>query len=128
MPRTAAKTQSEPENFYEAVYKLVRKIPRGRLMTYGQIAVILGHPRAARAVGYALRACDGKNIPWQRVINAQGRISARAPIEGFLVQKVMLQSEGIRFDDTGTCDLKKYRWEPRNPGQYRFKTTREFPF
>lgn len=97
-------------------------------MTYGQIAVILGHPRAARAVGYALRACDGKNIPWQRVINAQGRISARAPIEGFLVQKVMLQSEGIRFDDTGTCDLKKYRWEPRNPGQYRFKTTREFPF
>lgn len=127
MPRVKPST-AEPANFYEAVYRLVRKIPRGRVMTYGQIAVILGHPRAARAVGYALRACSGKNVPWQRVINAKGRISDRAPIEGPLIQKVLLQAEGIKFDATDVCDLKKYRWEPRNPEPYRFETTREFPF
>ena len=124
----ARKQTAEPANFYEAVYRLVRKIPRGRVMTYGQIAVILGHPRAARAVGYALRACEGKNVPWQRVINAQGRISDRAPIEGPLIQKVLLQAEGVQFDATDACDLKKLRWEPRNPDAYRFETTREFPF
>lgn len=127
MPR-AKRDAAKPANFYEAVYRLVRKIPRGRVMTYGQIAVVLGHPRAARAVGYALRACEGKNVPWQRVINAQGRISDRAPVEGPLIQKVLLQAEGVQFDRTDACDLKKYRWEPRNPEPYRFETVREFPF
>lgn len=121
------KPVAEPANFYEAVYRLVRKIPRGRVMTYGQIAVILGHPRASRAVGYALRACSGKNVPWQRVINAQGQISTRAPIEGPLMQKVMLKAEGVRFDASDRCDLAKYRWEPPQPERYRFETTREFP-
>lgn len=124
----AKKADAEPANFYEAVYRLVRKIPRGRVMTYGQIAVILGHPRASRAVGYALRASSGKNVPWQRVINAQGQISARAPVEGPLMQKVLLKAEGVRFDATDSCDLAKYRWEPRKPDRYRFETTREFPF
>lgn len=125
MPRAP---RSQPANFYEAVYRLVRKIPRGRVMTYGQIAVILGHPRAARAVGYALRACSGRDVPWQRVINAKGRISDRMPVQQPLVQKTLLQAEGVRFDATGACDLRKYRWEPRNPDAYRFETVREFPF
>lgn len=127
MPRGKPKPDG-PVNFYEAVYRLVRKIPRGRVMTYGQIAVILGHPRAARAVGYALRASTGKDVPWQRVINAQGRISDRAPVEGPLIQKVLLQAEGVEFDASDACDLAKYRWEPRNPRPYRFETSREFPF
>ena len=118
----------EPEtNFYEAVYRLVRDIPRGRLMSYGQIAVVLGHPRAARAVGYALRACRGKDVPWQRVINAQGRISARGEVERPMLQRKILQKEGIKFDASETCDLKKYRWEPEEPGRYAFVARREFP-
>lgn len=123
----ATRTPGEPANFYEAVYRLVRKIPRGRVMTYGQIAVILGHPRAARAVGYALRASGGKNVPWQRVINARGRISDRTPVEGPLIQKVLLQAEGVQFNAGDACDLNRYRWEPRNPERFRFETSREFP-
>lgn len=114
-------------NFYEAVYRLVRDIPRGRLMTYGQIAVLLGHPRAARAVGYALRACRGKDVPWQRVINAQGRISAKGEVERPMLQRQLLQKEGIKFDATETCDLKKHRWEPDDPTPYVFQAKREFP-
>ena len=67
---------SEADTFYEAVYRIVRDIPRGRVMTYGQIATILGAPRAARAVGYALRASGKRSdVPWQRVINFRGGIS-----------------------------------------------------
>ena len=114
-------------NFYEAVYRLVRDIPRGRLMTYGQIAVILGHPRAARAVGYALRACRGKDVPWQRVINAQGRISAKGEVERPMLQRVLLEQEGVVFDASEACDLRGLRWEPKDPDRYLFRASREFP-
>ena len=79
----------EPRNFYEAVHRVVRKIPKGRVMTYGQIATILGAPRAARAVGYAMRACPDE-IPWQRVINRNGQISARSQVERPIIQKMLL--------------------------------------
>lgn len=119
----------EPDNFYEAVYRVVRDIPRGRVMTYGQIATVLGHPRAARAVGYALRACEGKDVPWQRVINAKGRISARGDTRRVLLQEQILDAEGVRFDSgDGSCDLKRYRWEPENRDEYTYETIREFPF
>ncbi|MFM1921956.1 MAG: hypothetical protein RLZZ303_3590, partial [Candidatus Hydrogenedentota bacterium] len=82
-------------NFYEAVYKLVRDIPRGRVMTYGQIATILGVPRAARAVGYALRGCSDPRVPWQRVINRQGEISGKGAGERPLLQRELLEEEGV---------------------------------
>ena len=108
-------------NFYEAVYQLVRKIPRGRVMTYGQIATILGCPRAARAVGYAMHAAGERHdVPWQRVINSRGRISAKTEVERPIVQRLLLEAEGIVFGHNGACDLRRFRWEPTNPQDYTF--------
>ncbi len=118
----------ESPNFYEAAYRLVRKIPKGRVMTYGQIATILGAPRAARAVGYAMRASGNRDVPWQRVINAQGRISGRSDVDRPLIQLMMLKAEGIKFDNTGACDLARYRWEPRNPDAYFHESSKDAPF
>ena len=118
---------TEPRNFYEAVYRVVRKIPKGRVMTYGQIATILGTPRAARAVGYAMRACPDE-IPWQRVINAKGQISARSQVERPIIQKMLLESEGVHFDDSEVCDLKRLRWEPRNPDRFYYAASKNAPF
>ena len=115
------------ENFYTAVYRLVREIPKGRLMTYGQIAVILGHPRAARAVGYALKACKGHDVPWQRVINAQGRISAKGEVVRPMRQRELLEREGVAFDRAETCDLKGLRWEPKDPERFVYRKSVEFP-
>ena len=116
-------------NFYEAVYKVVRDIPRGRVMTYGQIATLLGSPRAARAVGYALRAGGRRNdVPWQRVINGRGRISARNEVERPMLQRVMLEAEGVVFGLDAACDLAALRWEPEDRERYHFETERDFPF
>ncbi len=116
-------------NFYDAVYKLVRMIPRGRVMTYGQIATILGCPRAARAVGYAMHASGGLgDVPWQRVINSKGRISARTEVERPLLQRMLLESEGVLFDENGACDLGVYLWEPAEPESYRYEPAGKTPF
>jgi methylated-DNA-protein-cysteine methyltransferase-like protein len=116
-------------NFYEAVYRVVRDIPRGRVMTYGQIATILGQPRAARAVGYALRASGPRdNVPWQRVINAQGRISARGEVERPALQRELLEAEGIAFNADESIDLPRHRWEPPDPEAYTFETNADWPF
>jgi methylated-DNA-protein-cysteine methyltransferase related protein len=104
------------QDFYQQVYHLVAQIPSGRVMTYGQIAIILGCPTAARAGGYALRQSPpGSNLPWQRVINAQGKISPRGPgdlLHEPILQRVLLEAEGIQFDAHGKLDLARYRWEP----------------
>lgn len=119
----------EPENFYEAVYRLVRRIPRGRVMTYGQIATILGAPRAARAVGYAMRACSASSpVPWHRVINRMGGISSRGRAEGALLQRDLLEEEGVVFDDEERCHLEQYRWEPRHPDKYFYAASKDAPF
>lgn len=120
---------SAPRNFYEAVHRLVRKIPRGRVMTYGQIATILGAPRAARAVGYAMGACGASSpVPWQRVINRTGGISLRGRAEGAMLQRELLEDEGVVFDDEERCDLDKYRWEPRDPDKYFYGASEDAPF
>ena len=116
-------------NFYDAVYTLVRDIPSGRVMTYGQIATILGAPRAARAVRYALRALGpGTDIPWQRVINSKGGVSARGDVERPTLQYELLEAEGVPFGADGTCDLKLYRWEPECPEDYHFTPGGDMPF
>jgi methylated-DNA-protein-cysteine methyltransferase-like protein len=132
MPKAARKNRKagrfdRPKNFYEAVYRVVVGIPRGRVMTYGQIAALLGAPRAARAVGYAMRACpDG--LPWQRVINGKGQISGRSEVERPIIQKLLLQKEGVRFDRTETCDLKRLRWEPADPARFFYEGSVDVPF
>ena len=94
--------------FDRAVYALVRQIPRGRVATYGQLAALLGHPRAARAVGYAMKRCP-LGIPWQRVLNAHGGISLRANVGGMVTQRILLEHEGVPFR-RGSVNLGRYRW------------------
>ncbi len=100
-----------PSSNYRRIYAVVRRIPEGRVATYGQVAAEAGLPGHARQVGYALHALDDETVPWQRVINAQGRVSARAEPgwEGF--QRHLLEEEGVEFDDRGVVDLKRFRWQ-----------------
>jgi len=98
-------------NFYASVYRLVAQIPPGKVTTYGQIARWLGHPSAARAVGYALHALPtGSDLPWQRVINAAGRISSRSNRHYETIQRALLEAEGVRFDAYGNIDLPVFGW------------------
>ena len=101
---------------YAAVYAVVKKIPRGKVATYGQIALLAGMPRAARQVGLALRITPGSiKIPWHRVINAQGQISMRQhdwQSGGDDYQRALLENEGIEFNAAGKINLKKFRWLP----------------
>lgn len=99
-------------SFFERVYAVVQLIPKGRVATYGQVAAILEHPRAARTVGWALNGLPAElepRVPWHRVINAAGRISNTGNYDEQLRR---LKREGIRFDRQGYCDLRKYLWEP----------------
>ncbi|MCL4861379.1 MAG: MGMT family protein [Caldilineaceae bacterium] len=95
---------------YERVYAVVRLIPPGRVATYGQVASIVGNC-TARMVGYALASLPARSdVPWQRVINAQGKISLRADSAGNLLQRQLLEEEGVRFDAQGRVELRRFRW------------------
>jgi len=99
--------------FARAVYAIVRHVPRGTVVTYGQVAAILGHPRAARAVGTALARLPrslAHKVPWQRVINAAGKISYKGDFFRPEIQRRLLEAEGVRFSDGERVNLKKYRW------------------
>lgn len=98
--------------FFDQVHQVVRCIPAGKVATYGQIARLLGQPRAARTVGWALRAApEGSDLPWQRVINARGTVSFGAGTPGAELQRALLEAEGIVFDEQGRVDLKVHGWE-----------------
>ena len=104
------------ERVFEKIYKLVLKIPRGRVMTYGQIARLLDDRYSPRLVGWAMHVTpkDERNIPWHRVINSQGGISTgRVIIQEPNLQKWLLEAEGVVFDDRGRCDLAQYQWSGR---------------
>ena len=116
--------------FHRAVYRLVRKVPRGKVVTYGQVAAILGHPRAARAVGQALRLLPRNLlgvVPWQRVINAAGAISHRGDVLRPDLQRELLAAEGVRFDRSGRVDLERLRW-PGPRREWVVKLRSELPF
>jgi methylated-DNA-protein-cysteine methyltransferase-like protein len=107
-------------SFFEQVHQVVRLIPPGRVATYGQIARLLGQPRAARTVGWALRSTpEGDEIPWQRVINARGSISYGARSPGADLQRALLEAEGVVFDEQGRIDLKAYGWTGLDPAELR---------
>jgi methylated-DNA-protein-cysteine methyltransferase-like protein len=102
-------------NFYEQVYAVVRCVPVGNVTTYGRVAQMLGRPRAARAVGYALNALKDKpalhhDVPWQRVVNAQGRISLVNREFSANQQAVLLRQEGVAVDEQLRLDLARYLW------------------
>ncbi len=99
---------------YEPYYEVVRLIPEGRVATYGQVAFLAGRPGRARHVGRALRSLpEEHDVPWHRVLNAQGRISQRGLGDSEHLQRILLEGEGVRFSDAGIVSLKRFRWEPR---------------
>lgn len=102
----------DERNYRERVYEIVRQIPAGKVMTYGQIAEILGEGYTPRTVGYVLHASDSEGLPWQRVINSQGACSTGRLTMPANLQQQMLEAEGVKFDEKGRCDLAEYRWIP----------------
>jgi len=103
---------------YQRFYRVVRRIPRGRVATYGQVAALAGLPRGARLAGYALSALRGTahDVPWQRVLGARGRgfagVSLKDPM-GAAVQRDLLEREGVALDARGRIDLGRFGWRPR---------------
>jgi methylated-DNA-protein-cysteine methyltransferase related protein len=103
---------------YARIYGVVRRIPRGRVATYGQIAELAGLPGHARQVGYALHALPrGTTVPWHRVLNARGRLSLRREAGADLSQRIRLEREGISFDAAGRIALERLRWRPARNGR-----------
>ena len=99
--------------YRERVYEIVRRIPAGRVMTYGQLAELLGEGYTARTVGFAMHSApDG--VPWHRVINAQGACSTGRVVLPPDKQQRMLEAEGVAFDARGRCELGRYRWTPED--------------
>ena len=97
--------------YRERVFKIVRMIPAGRVMTYGQIAEILGEGYTPRTVGFVMHSADDKT-PWHRVINAQGGCSTRGLVLPHDKQQRMLEAEGETFNASGRCSLQEYLWIP----------------
>jgi methylated-DNA-protein-cysteine methyltransferase-like protein len=98
--------------YRERVFALVRRIPAGRVMTYGQVALVLGQGYTPRTVGYVMHAAGEENVPWQRVINSQGACSTGRVVIPQDMQRRMLENEGVVFNERGRCDLTLFRWEP----------------
>ncbi len=96
--------------FRERVYAVVRQVPPGRVTTYGDVAAVLGSPRVARQVGFALAALQDPAVPWHRVINARGAISFRGDTGRGEEQRRRLEGEGGVFDAAGRLDLRALRW------------------
>ncbi len=112
----------KPAGRYERIYAVIRRIPAGRVATYGQIAELAGLPGHARQVGYALSALREQSmVPWHRVVNAHGRLSlGRVIPEGDVEQRIRLEIEGVEFDADGRIALGRFQWRPprkkRTPG------------
>lgn len=103
MPRSDTRTR---------IYAVVKRIPRGRVATYGQVATLAGLDGHARQVGYALHNLPSRsNVPWHRVINARGEISPRSAGDSHELQRMLLEAEGVEFSLDGRVALKKYRWK-----------------
>ncbi|MBL4685625.1 MAG: MGMT family protein [Nannocystaceae bacterium] len=97
--------------FHARVFAVVRQVPAGQVTTYGQIATLLGSPRVARQVGFAMAGASHseQDVPWHRVINAQGAISDRGDFERAQEQRHRLEAEGVEFNERGRVDLSRFR-------------------
>ncbi len=127
--------KKEKDNpFVDRVLDIVRKIPRGRVLTYGQVALLVGTPRASRQVGRVLYFY-GRRSPWQRVINRYGGLSTYKVGSG-AEQRELLEKEGVKFKRDGTLDLQKYQWRPRQrtiekfelPPEIVYEINKKLPF
>ena len=100
------------KQYRERVYEIVRQIPVGRVMTYGQLALILGEGYTARTVGYVMHGADSEKVPWQRVINSQGKCSTGRLTIPINLQQELLEAEGVEFNAAAKCDLARLLWFP----------------
>lgn len=116
---------NQKQGYRERVYRLVKRIPRGRVMTYGQIAELLGDGYTARTVGFVMHNSDD-HTPWHRVINAQGGCSTGRVVIPHDKQQRMLETEGVKFNKQGRCDLQTYIWIPRSPSDSKSAGTTLF--
>ena len=99
-------------DFARAILRVVRRVPHGRVVSYGGVAAMAGRPGAARAVGSVMQALrDEDPVPWWRVINAQGGISPGGSLHRAQVQRALLEAEGVRFDRQGRADWDRYGWQ-----------------
>ena len=105
------------KKYRQKVYEIVNEIPVGRVMTYGQIAEILGEGYTPRTIGFVMHAAETEKVPWQRVINSQGACSTGRMTVPVNLQQSILESEGVSFNDKGRCDLNVYRWSPDGVGE-----------
>ncbi|HZH30144.1 MAG TPA: MGMT family protein [Pyrinomonadaceae bacterium] len=97
--------------YNERVFEIVRRIPAGQVMTYGQLAELLGEGYTARTVGFVMNKAD-ESVPWHRVINAQGGCSTGRVLLPMNKQQRLLEAEGVEFNARERCDLGRYRWTP----------------
>ncbi len=100
------------EKFSDLVLQIVKTIPKGKVASYGQVALMVGEPQAARQVGWVLNQKSDEQTPWWRVINNSGRISIKHPEISALEQKAMLEKEGVKVGKNFEVDIGKYRWRP----------------
>jgi methylated-DNA-protein-cysteine methyltransferase-like protein len=108
-------------DFFHRVVIVVKKIPRSKVATYGQIAALAGHPRAARQVAWVLHsASDKEKLPWHRVINREGGISLPR-YGGYELQRAFLVKEGVQFDGDDRIELGRFQWQPTSERKKRKK-------
>lgn len=113
--RRKRRSAAKPDSTRQRIYAVVRRVPRGKVATYGQIAELAGLEGQARQVGYAMAAVPSSSaVPWHRIINAQGRVSMRSAGSGStIIQQQLLEREGVVFDGGGRVSLSRHRWKPR---------------
>jgi methylated-DNA-protein-cysteine methyltransferase-like protein len=110
--------KAAPKGLHSRIHRIVSRIPRGRVATYGQIARLAGLRGQARLVGYAMHGVPAFTaVPWQRVINSRGEVSTRGATA--VRQRKLLEEEGVRFDVKGRVSLVKFQWRPRSSGAKR---------
>lgn len=120
----AVDSTPEQQALFSRIYQIVQQVPPGTVTTYGAVAQIVGTGCDARLVGYAMASLNKPDVPWQRVINAQGKISPRAG-RGADIQRKRLEAEGIAFDERGRIDLDRFGWSGPDPewaAQHGFHT------
>lgn len=123
--RDAGRGGARPDGPFAQVHAWVRRVPAGRVVTYGQLSALIGRRLTPAGVGWALASAP-EGLPWHRVVNARGAISAHGAPE---VQRARLEAEGVRFDSGGRIDLAVYQWRPRRrpPARSRSRATLRAP-
>ncbi|RRD38750.1 MGMT family protein [Leptotrichia sp. OH3620_COT-345] len=102
--------KNKKNNMFEKIYGITRKIPYGKVATYGQIAVLAGNPKLSRVVGYAMSFCPYRDVPCHRVVNRFGELAKNFGENGSEEQKVRLKNEGIDINESNCVNLRKYIW------------------